>query len=208
MNEVVISPRNMEDFIWMSYRYCIGRHTIAACTHADTIAQLYFDNPSVLSEERLKFMALDIREEVTNQLSWKKGLHIEGNSFRKDIFSPLMLALNDYPEHSKKVFYFDADTDKIVEVKEDNSLYAFETLDTDYMDLIPWVRLSNLFDSDTHVHVTVEFNGETKVYHCYPWPLQYKQERETKYEIVYSTIDTLPCKGSHISSEYIKSIES
>lgn len=28
-----------EDYVWMSYRYCIGRHTIAAHYHATTIAQ-------------------------------------------------------------------------------------------------------------------------------------------------------------------------
>ena len=28
-----------EDLIWMSYRYCIGRHTIAASMHAGEIAK-------------------------------------------------------------------------------------------------------------------------------------------------------------------------
>ena len=39
--KITITNREMEDFIWMSTRYCIGRHTIAAAAHADTIAKVH-----------------------------------------------------------------------------------------------------------------------------------------------------------------------
>ena len=43
----------MEDLIWMSYRYCIGRHTIAANSHAGDIAKYSFDH---ISENRKSFI--------------------------------------------------------------------------------------------------------------------------------------------------------
>ena len=40
-----------EDCIWMSYRYCIGRSTIAAHMHAGGIANFVYDK---LTPERLE----------------------------------------------------------------------------------------------------------------------------------------------------------
>lgn len=54
--KITITNREMEDFIWMSSRYCIGRHTIAAATHADTIAKVLTANPDILSKEMQEFM--------------------------------------------------------------------------------------------------------------------------------------------------------
>ena len=44
-NNICLDNKAMEDFIWMSYRYCIGRKTIAAATHADTIREFINNNP-------------------------------------------------------------------------------------------------------------------------------------------------------------------
>jgi hypothetical protein len=50
-----------EDYIWMSYRYCIGRHTIASHCHATQIAQ---DAYGKLSKERSQFNSEDINREI------------------------------------------------------------------------------------------------------------------------------------------------
>ena len=49
----------MDDCVWMSYRYCIGRHTIAAHCHAADIANNVYDPAE---KNRLAFYAKDINK--------------------------------------------------------------------------------------------------------------------------------------------------
>lgn len=64
-----VTPKKLssyeEDCIWMSYRYCIGRHTIASHMHAGEIASNAYHR---LSKERMLFMAKDILEEIHQKL--------------------------------------------------------------------------------------------------------------------------------------------
>lgn len=57
-----------EDYVWMSCRYCIGRHTIAAHYHATTIAQ---DVYGKISDERLQFNSEDICSCIYDNLHFK-----------------------------------------------------------------------------------------------------------------------------------------
>ena len=77
-NTINISNSSLEDMIWMSYRYCIGRHTIAAAHHAETIHSVIKSNPDLLTPERKHFMALDIRREITSQIAFRSNVYIEG----------------------------------------------------------------------------------------------------------------------------------
>lgn len=61
-----------EDSMWMSYRYCIGRHTIAASMRAGDIGTNCYGR---MSEERSIFTAFDINREIENQLSFGCGPH-------------------------------------------------------------------------------------------------------------------------------------
>ena len=63
-----------ETCMWMSYRYAIGRHTIAAFMHANDIATHFFYR---LSNERKEFTAFDIAREIDNILRWEFNLFIE-----------------------------------------------------------------------------------------------------------------------------------
>ena len=208
---IIISNSKMEDFIWMSYRYCIGRKTIAACTHADTIASLITSNPDMLTLERKAFMVQDIREEVTNSINFKRCIRIDGNHFRKDIFSPLMYALNDYPNRKKKVFHFDANTNEIYKVEYDESLYEFDRPDSDYNDLIPWVKLANLLDTSCHRVITAVFDGKKQEIICYPFPREIRNDdgsityKESWTGVKYGNCVSV-CR--YISDEYITEIES
>lgn len=209
-NSVTISNSRMEDFIWMSYRYCIGRKTIAACTHADTIAELISKNPKMLSEERKAFMAKDIRREINNQLNFKKSLCIDNERDGQDIYSSLLYELNSFDDHKKKVFYFDAKTMSIYDTKVHPDLYEFETPDYDYTDLIPWVKLANWLDESTHRVLTVEFNGEKQEIECYPYP---RQDRNNDGAVTYreawcSIAEPAIGITRYITEEYIIEIES
>ena len=57
-----------EDCMWMSYRYCIGRHTIASSMHAYDIWKNCKDR---MSKERQLFTAYDINREIENCLRFR-----------------------------------------------------------------------------------------------------------------------------------------
>ena len=209
-NSVAISNSRMEDFIWMSYRYCIGRKTIAACTHADTIADLIIRNPRILSDDRIAFMAKDIRREINNAVNFKKSLYIDNDRDGQDVYSTLLYALNLFEDRKKKVFYFDAKTMTIYDTKVDPTLYEFETPDSDYTDLIPWVKLANWLDEYCHRVITVEFDGKKQEIECYPYPLSVRNEDgATTYKEVWCSIDEPSISVTrYIAEEYITEIES
>lgn len=59
-----------EDSMWMSYRYCIGRHTIAAHMRANDIASHCYGR---MSEEHSIFTAYDINREIERCLQFGCG---------------------------------------------------------------------------------------------------------------------------------------
>ena len=56
-----------EDCMWMSYRYCIGRHTIASHMHASDI---WKNCKGRMSKERQLFTAFDINREIEQKLNF------------------------------------------------------------------------------------------------------------------------------------------
>ena len=54
-----------EDCMWMSYRYCVGRHTIASHMHARDI---WINCRNRMSNDRQLFTAYDINKEIENSL--------------------------------------------------------------------------------------------------------------------------------------------
>lgn len=57
-----------ENLVWMSYRYAIGRHTATSVDHAYDLAEYLSDK---LDDNRAKFMADDIRREMSTILKFK-----------------------------------------------------------------------------------------------------------------------------------------
>lgn len=58
-----------EDCMWMSYRYCVGRHTIAASMHAPAI---WKHCKNRMSNERALFTAFDINREIESSMAFIK----------------------------------------------------------------------------------------------------------------------------------------
>lgn len=152
-----------EDCIWMSYRYCIGRHTIAAHCHAGDIANFAYNR---LTDERMEFMSEDIAREIYDKLNWCHFINMGwyGN-IPKEYFKPLDVIyeifqkedVNSYKKiKSIKSIVIDWDSSK----KEFNhSIYYFNDNDknkdygrsfSDIYDLEVWQRLSNLFNKKNH----------------------------------------------------------
>lgn len=59
-----------EDSMWMSYRYCIGRHTIAAHMRAGDIAEQCYGR---IKTERSVFTAYDINREIEQRMMYGCG---------------------------------------------------------------------------------------------------------------------------------------
>ena len=58
-----------EDCMWMSYRYCIGRHTIASHMHAGDI---WANCKNRMTKERQLFTAFDINREIEQNIQFHK----------------------------------------------------------------------------------------------------------------------------------------
>ena len=207
--KIEINKSDLEDFIWMSYRYCIGRHTIAASMHADTIMTLIKQNPDIMNEERAIFNARDIRNEINRCLSFKENVQIDGNEDGKDIFSVLLYTMEDLDPKWHK-FYFNAKEMCISSTEELISpLQPWESFDADYIDLIPWVKLANWLDSSCHKILTIEDNGVASKVKCYPFPIQIHKGEYYEYEQAWTPVENPSSLSicTFISPECIKNIE-
>lgn len=152
-----------EDYIWMSYRYCIGRSTIASHCHAGTIAN---DVYGKLSEARMQFMSEDICSEIHDRLHYHNFIDFDwyGN-IPKEHFKPLDVVISilvkegiSSKEEIRKIKTIAIDWNR-EKTDYDYSIYYFNDDDknkdngrsmSDIEDLMVWQRLANLLDSRCH----------------------------------------------------------
>lgn len=153
-----------EELIWMSYRYCIGRHTITAHQHASNIANFAYKR---LNKNRMEFMSEDINKEIYDRLHWSNFVDFGwyGN-IPKEFFKPLDVLytildkenIKSYEAIKKiKTISIEWNRDKM---DYDYSIYYFNdndknkdygrTFTNDIQDLEVWQQLANLFDKRTH----------------------------------------------------------
>lgn len=187
-----------ENCIWMSYRYCIGRHTIAAHHHAADIAAHAYNK---LEPERQSFMAFDIRREISESLRFSPTnftieltetqnaewynplqLYIEGLKFfgittQKEIERVKSLIYNR--NHEYEIVYHDGNTV--------HSTYSMMDID----DLIIWSDLASLFDKKCHKIATVKHPetgeiSEIEVYRSYTR----KDYHTLEYEPVWRSVES------------------
>lgn len=168
-----------EDCVWMSYRYCIGRHTIASHCHAEDIARNAYGR---MTPERTQFISDDINNEIHSQLHFDKFVDMGWYwNVPKTHFKPLDVLysiLND--ESVNSVEKFRQIKSIVVEWNRENndfdySIYYFNENDNDkdlsrsfwnIQDLEAWQQLANLFDLNGHKLARVEVDGEEKIV-CY-----------------------------------------
>lgn len=159
--------------VWMSYRYCIGRHTIAAHCHAGDLANFLYSSTSY---DYKKFLAEDINSEIANQLSFGGLLNFENRwSIPKHLFKPLEIfynALSQINVSSLKEFQRIKEVEVFYDPKEGFS-YATYYWDEpkmykrslmDIQDLEVWQRLANLLDEESHKKCTLTDGTEIEYY--------------------------------------------
>lgn len=146
------------DCVWMSYRYCIGRHTIASHCHAGDIANNAYGR---MTDERTQFMSKDINKEIYDKLNWSDWFRID-NIWNLKEFRPLDImyqCLNEIgikdANDLKKVRNIECYFTKDGELKTD--VYYYNDKDKfnyksffDIESLEVWQRLANLFDMENH----------------------------------------------------------
>ena len=146
------------DNIWMSYRYCIGRNTIAAHCHAGDIANNAYGR---MTKERMKFISKDINQEIYDKLHVHDWFIVDNwwntkNIRPLDVFYQCLNAVGFKTyDDIKKIKGIECFFTKEGELKTD--VYYYNDKDKfnyksfmDVEDLEVWQRLANLFDVDNH----------------------------------------------------------
>ena len=119
----------IDDMIWMSCRYCIGRHTITAAVHAPNLAQFIAVND--ISKQQRQFYAKDILSSINDDLHWHDDVIFDG--ICEDAFGILF----QQPESKNTIYIIDRAGKVSTEEGEVKNSFR-----DDYMDLIPWYKLA------------------------------------------------------------------
>lgn len=117
-----------EDCMWMSYRYCIGRHTIASHMHATDIWQNCKGNR--MSKERQLFTAFDINREIESNLTFMRpSFHFPLTSLNK-IYTPAVDIVCQFMEdyNIKSIEDFIKYKEIYVKLYDNERGYTFETI--------------------------------------------------------------------------------
>lgn len=169
-----------EDYLYMSYRYCIGRHTIAAHCHAGQIAQ---DAYGKLSPDRTQFCSADICQEIHDNLHWRDFIDMDWHAnIPKTRFKPLDVVYSIFDKESIDSY------EKVRKIKTiqitwnreksdfDYSIYYYNDNDVrkdlgrsfhDIEDLEVWQQLANLFDLKSHKWCKLTDGSICEYYECW-----------------------------------------
>ena len=177
-NKIILNASFFEDLLFCACRYCIGRHTAMTICMANDIAKNAFE---YLDFNDRQFLAHDIRKHINDALRRKSNITI--CDYRSHI---TMDALTRIVECIEEVglgnreggFQIDDycfnvnETDVTIEPGNNSFLTSYnESFITCYSDLLPWIKLANALDDDSHYMVEYELNGEVKSEICFPIPI-------------------------------------
>ena len=216
-----------EMLIWTSYRYCIGRKTYVS-TLAPYIGKKYYD---LLSDERLDFMARDIRSCIYDQLRFNTvSFNYEGSVFEKErnALGDFLTWINenitkdsDWLGIKEIICYKDSyseDAPKKFEIRKSNRV-TLKPFQSDFEDLLIWEKLASFFDKKNYKKVLVEFKGKEEEILCFEsWQKDLEETekqgvylyKEWKYQKVLISVDNYAKNGEragYLDTKYIKSIE-
>lgn len=216
-----------EMLIWTSYRYCIGRKTYVS-TLAPYIGKKYYD---LLSDERLDFMARDIRSCIYDQLRFNiVSFHYEGSVFEKErnALADFLTWINeniekdsDWVSIKEIICYKDSysdDVPKKFEIRKSDRV-TLKPFQSDFEDLLTWEKLASFFDKKNYKKVLVEFKGKEEEILCFEvWQrdLEETEEqgvylyKEWKYRKVLISVENYAKNGEragYLDPKYIKSVK-
>ena len=166
-----------KELLFCSCRYCIERHTATAICMANDIAKNAFE---YLDFNDRKFLAHDIRRHINDVLRRKSNIiicdyrsHITMDALTRIVEGIEEVGLGNREEGFQIDDYFFKvnETDVTIEPGNNSFLTSYnELFITCYTDLLPWIKLANALDGDSHYMVEYELNGEVKSEICFPIP--------------------------------------
>ena len=206
-----------ETCMWMSYRYAIGRHSIASVMHACDIAEHFFYR---LPNDRKEFTSFDIAREIDNSLRCIFHLYIEYPNENKNFhpFETLMEFIKnenikDLNEFNKfksirfnsnngiwKVSYSDSYVDAYHSnpegalQKEEYDIHKdYGTMDLE--DLLHWQKLAACFDIHNLKVVHTLYEGKEQDHICFK-----------SYFLQYGTATEIDLQGKPYQVNDLKNI--
>ena len=192
-----------ETLIWMSYRYAIGRHTIASHSHAGDIAQNSYER-LLLNPTRMQFMSKDINSEISSKLSWSSfnfriDQYYGENKFGHhplDLFYEFINSLNitDIQELGKYKdihCYIDNITGEVTynsSIEDDGKNHYVSFMD--YEDYECWQTLAKVFDLKHHKFCKCSYDGkESIIEYVDIYRREMRDDNIIKYEKIKMPID-------------------
>ena len=166
-----------KDLLFCSCRYCIGRHTATAICMANDIAKSAFE---FLDFDDRRFLAHDIRRQINDIMQQKSNMNIY--DYRSHITMDALTRIVECIENAglgnqEEGFqidnhFFDVNETDVMFEPYKNSISSEygQSFITCYTDLLPWIKLANALDDDSHYMVEYELNGEVKSEICFPIP--------------------------------------
>jgi hypothetical protein len=198
-----------EDCIWMSYRYCIGRQTIAAHHHAGDIVKYGLD---WISEGRKEFTAKDIRWMINDRVCLNSHIKTDGYEHNYDVISCIFKYLYDRKIENPEQYYLThhwvvsivtglacVTGEYTAEISDfDRSMSIFSMLN----DYEPWIKLANLLDERKHIDIKVNYKGEESIVKSFVHYANYPDGIE-KFYIGIDQYKENPYILSYVAQEYI-----
>lgn len=214
---IKVSQEHLNDMLWMSYRYCIGRHTIASHMHADTVVSY----AKQLSDKQQNFMAYDIRRCVTDGIRFLSKIKVDylDNPDALDAVTIMLKHMHDNNIKCNSEFWaantvhIDTRLGTVTISKNKNPEETHETKYTiinNINDLLVWCKAANFLDSTTWVEKTYGKPDSDSEEHapktgmCFYW---YGIETDGTVVEYWNTVDYNGTftQNWHIAPEYILS---
>lgn len=208
----------IQDLLFSACRYCIGRKTIMASMLPDDIIAFLKDNPELLSDERRRQHARDIRREISYQIGLYDNVAadsllsdlMQGNDLLS-IISAHLEAMGDLPDgqnffktHKIKVY---ADEEGVMKVDvtdwDHGSGIGLDAID--FMDYSPWIRLACWLDPVEAIAVSTP--DYTHVGPCVFWPSIERSKDGNMKVVLRRTLMSHVDHEVYIAPEYIAKIQ-
>jgi hypothetical protein len=172
---IMQNDKFLEDLLWTSYRYCIGRHSYVT-TYAKDMGDYFYDK---LSDETKEHNAEDIRQQIADQLQFSPFNFGYDYSVRREDRRPLedfLEFINSLNVTSSEELSDITNVEAYIEdgklnyaiSRKSNAKYDNKVYEMDFMDLLPWADLASLFDVKNHKMVTMRnADGKEETVECY-----------------------------------------
>ncbi len=177
-NKIILNNASFfKNLLFCACRYCIGRHTAMTICMANDIAKNVFE---YLDFNDRQFLAHDIRRHINDVLRRKSNIKIYDYRFNvtMDALTRIVECIEEVGLGNREegfqiddYFFKMNETDVTIEPGNNSFLTSYnESFITCYTDLLPWIKLANALDNDSHYIVEYELNGELKSEICFPIP--------------------------------------